>query len=54
MIRVSLHPFLADDHRLHEATCCQVRLGQRLVRVGGGVRSKRLLQLRNLGRAQLR
>src|SRR5215472_1394762 len=47
-----LHPLFANDHRLHEASSCQVRLGQRTVRVRRWIGGERVLELCELGGAR--
>ncbi len=44
VVGVGLHALLADDHGLHEPAHGEVRLGQRAVRVGRGVRGERVLE----------
>jgi len=51
-IRMGFDALFADDHRLHETTHPEIRFGERLVGVRGRIRRERMLQLRELGRAQ--
>src|SRR6516164_6239288 len=51
-IWVGLHPFFANDHRLHEAAGRQVGLGQRTVRIRGWIGGESVLELCELGGAR--
>ena len=49
---VGFHALLADHHRFHEAAHAEIRLGERLVRIGAWVCRESMLQLRELRGAQ--
>src|SRR5215472_19310581 len=49
---VRLHPFFANDHRLHEAAGRQVGLGKRTVGIRGRIGGESVLELCELGGAR--